>query len=261
MFICTPTCSFWPLGPLQQRDCYTVSTKMTTDALAIYTPFYLLWKPLMALPQHTERPRWYRRTSLCSPPVTKEAFQQQSSQPFIYRWTPGSLDQASAEDLPYLEEYKTSSVVWRPDHQTYLTVPYDCTQNSVTDMERHDPLDHWERLKFNHEVIDGRCVSVVGHRNGNDVLAATGPHNWLGELVPPAHQRHDEPDLPNTVGPSYLAGDISIIMALAALSTTPNLVRWTIANSFRPRNELTWVPHGQGGGAGSRRNPSWKRSF
>jgi hypothetical protein len=224
---------------------------MTISALTPFTPFYILWKPLVTLPEHTERPRCYRRTSLCSPPVIKEAFQQQISQPIIYKWTPGSLVPASPQDLPYLEEYKTSSVCWRPDHQTYLTVPYDCTEYSVTDKARDDPLDHWERLKFNHEAIEGRCVSVVGHYNGNEVLAAAGPRNWLGELIPPAHQRHDEPAVPNTAGTSYLAGDISIIMALAALSNTPDLVRWTIANSFRPPNELTWVPHGQMDRSGS----------
>ena len=205
--------------------------------------FYISWKHVVTRPEYDERPRTYRRPSCCNPPELKEAFLPSEPSP-CYAWSPGRLSPVSPSDKDYMEDYKVTSVFWRPDHQTYLTVPYDCTRYSVRDMVQNDKLQDWATLKFNHEVYKGtykRCVSVIGHCYPNDLLAARGPVNWTGELIPPIHQRHDEPAIPDAQGPSLLAGDISIIMALAALSNKPELVKETIKLSFLPP---VWVPHG-----------------
>ena len=214
---------------------------MTANAHQSSQTFCIEWKPLIALPNCPPRRRHYRRTSYDDPPDTKDAFKP-FKDPVTYRWTPGSLVTVNNQEKSHLEVYKVCSVFWRPDHQTYLTVPYDCTEYSVSDRYKGEPLDTWETLRFGHEAIRGRCVSVVGHCNANDLLAAKGPSNWLGELIPPKHQRHEDPAIANTTGPSLLAGDISIIMAMAALSDSPSKIKETIERSFRPP---TWVRHGQ----------------
>ena len=217
---------------------------MTANALPSSPTFYIEWKPLVALPQYTERRAHYRRPSCHDPPDMKEVFGEIDN-PVTYRWTPGSLVTVNDQEKSYLIDYKECSVFWRPEHGTYLTVPYDCTRYNVRDRRRRDFLDTWETLRFSHEAINGRCVSVVGHLRPNQLLAAKGPPNWLGELIPPVHQRHGEPAMPNTTGTSYLAGDISIIMALAALSNSSGMIKETIEWSFRPPNQQTWVAHRQ----------------
>lgn len=216
---------------------------MTANALQSSPTFYIEWKALVARPEYNERPQHYRRPSVSDPPDIRDAFRRFNN-PVTYRWTPGSLVTITGQERSCLQDYKVCSVFWRPDHQTYLTVPYDCTRYNVRDKAAMSILDTWEPLRFGHEAINGRCVSVVGHCRPNELLAAEGPKNWLGELIPPIHQRHDEPAFPNTAGTSYLAGDISIIMALAALSNSPEKIKETIETSFRPLNKQTWVPHG-----------------
>ena len=207
--------------------------------------FYISWKHVVARPQN-ERPRSNMRRSCRNPPELKEAFLPSEPSP-CYAWSPGSLSPVSPSDKAYMEDYKVTSVFWRPDHGTYLTVPYDCTRYSVRHMVQNDPLQDWATLRFNHDAYKGRCVSVIGHCSPNHVLAASGSPSWVGELIPPIHQRHDEPAIPHAQGPSLLAGDISIIMALAALSNGPELVKQTIEWSFRPPN---WVRHSQWDRAG-----------
>ena len=221
--------------------------KMATHATTSESsPFCIAWKHVSTHPQHPERPRCGCRLSLRSPPVVKEAFVPSEASP-IYAWSPGSLRPVQLSDQEEMQLYNMSSVFWRPDHQTYLTVPYDCTQISVRDRALIDELDNWERLKFGHDIYKGRCVSVIGHRYGNDVLAATGPGSWMPQLIPFLHQRHDSPATLGAQGTSLLAGDISIIMGLVALSATPSMVKETIERSFRPP---MWVRHAHTGNSG-----------
>jgi hypothetical protein len=217
--------------------------------------FYISWKHVVTRPEYDERPRTPIRRSCLNPPELKEAFLPSEPSP-CYVWSPGRLSPISPSDKAYMEDYKVTSVFWCPDHQTYLTVPYDCTRYSVRHMVQNDPLQDWATLRFNHEAYKGRCVSVIGHCSPNHVLAASGSPSWIGELIPPIHQRHDEPAIPHAQGPSLLAGDISIIMALAAFSNRPELVKETTEWSFRPPN---WVPHGSWNRAGEQfyAFPAW----
>lgn len=220
-----------------------LASNMNTDPTQDDTLFYLAWKHIGPQPHETRnRTIWRRTSSLRNPPVFKEAFQLRSLSP-VYLWSPGTLRPTTSVDRQHLRPYKVSSVYWCPDHGTYLTVPYDCTTENVHDRARNDELDNWERLKFGHGAINGRCVSVLGHRYGSDVLAAGGPANWMPELIPSIHNRYESPAIPGARGPSYLTGDISILMGLAALSTTPERVVPTIATSFRPEGTTTWRPH------------------
>jgi hypothetical protein len=113
----------------------------------------------------------------------------------------------------------------------------------VKDRAEIDTLDHWETLKFNHESIDGRPLSVISHDAGNDTLAGGGPANWVGQLIPPIHQRYGEPSEPDTQGTSMLAGDISILLGLASLSAPASDTKQIIESSFRPPGHDKWVPH------------------
>jgi WD40 repeat protein len=202
--------------------------------------FYISWKHVVTRPEYRERPRATTRPSCLNPPDLKEAFLPSEPSP-CYVWSPGRLSPVSHSDKKYMIDYKVTSIFWRPDHQTYLTVPYDCTRYSVRDTARKDVLDDWAPLRFNHETYNGQCVSVVGHCFPNQLLAASGPQSWTGELIPYIHQRHEPPAIVDAQGPSLLAGDISIIMALAALSNGPELVKETIERSFRPPD---WLRHG-----------------
>lgn len=214
---------------------------MDTDPTSTYTPFFLAWKHIETDPHHPEPRRCYHDTSFKNPPMTKEAFKPARRSP-VHAWTPGRME--PVPDSPNWQLYMASSVFWRPDHQTYLTVPYDCTHESVQEKARTDELQNWERIMFGHESINGRCVSVLGHRKTSHLLAAAGPSDWMPELVPYTHQRHEDPAFPATQGTSLLAGDISILMGLAALSTSPENTRQTIQTSFRTSDRHTWVPHG-----------------
>jgi hypothetical protein len=166
----------------------------------------------------------------------------------LYRWTPGVLQHPDQDTAQNLSTHRTSSIFWCRDHQTFLTVPYDCTVVNVADMAAVDELDNWERLKFFHETLgfysENRAVSVVGHRYPEDKLAATGPTRWVPQLIPDAHQRNGDPAQLGINGTSLLAGDLSILLGLAALSTTPSTVPLTIQECFRPHPlNSNWVTH------------------
>jgi hypothetical protein len=206
--------------------------------------FYVSWKHIAIHHQPNRRQSYYRNTSLTKPPVTKDGFRVFLSSS-IYSWTPGTLRPVSTLEEKQLRIYRTSSSVWCPDHQTYLTVPYDCTEINVRDKADVDPLDDWNRLKFGHESFNGRPLTVIGHLYPEEILAGTGPSSWIGELIPHVHQRHGEPAPLNTHGTSLLAGDLSILLGLAALSTTPDQTRNVIQTSFWPTKDTSgWVPHG-----------------
>lgn len=211
-----------------------------------YVPFCFTYKHIMKRPNHTARPRYYRRTSLSCPPVVANAFEA-SEFSETYTWAPGVLRRLNAEHAQNLTTHSTSSIFWCSDHRTFLTVPYDCTAISVEERAREDELDSWERLRFGHESLylnnQHRAVSVVGHRYPEDNLAAVGPPSWVPQLIPNPHQRNGSPAPQNASGTSLLAGDLSILLGLAALSTTPDTVPLTIQQSFRPTESFEWLMH------------------
>lgn len=214
-----------------------------------YVPFCLTFKHIIRHPNDTTRPRYYRRTSLSCPPMIATAFQT-SSWSDAFSWTPGFMRHLSHDEAQDLTTHSTSSIFWCSDHQTYLTVPYDCTETSVRDRAEVEVLDNWERLRFGHEARrlnnERRAVSVIGHQYAEPGLAAVGPPSWVPQLIPEPHQRSGSPAPLDTTGTSLLAGDLSILMGLAALSTTLDNVPYTIQESFRPPlHNLGWKTHDQ----------------
>jgi hypothetical protein len=215
-------------------------------ALATYEPyrlpFYIRYKRIDPDPQLAGARPSYRSTFLKTPPIKKEEFLTRAFSD-IYAWNPGTLQLVSPQDRPYLRLHKTSSVYWCPSQQTYLAVDYDCTAVSVKDRAKKDALDDWARLTFEHKSIGGQCVSVLGHRCTSEQLAAEAPITWKTELIPDAHRRESSPGPPGTYGPSLLAGDLSLLLGLAAASS-PEDPKQTIQRCFRPHKHLRqWVRH------------------
>jgi hypothetical protein len=178
--------------------------------------------------------------------MTTEYFETTPSSP-VKAWSPGLVRPLDEQAKNHLSTLNTSSMIWCEDHQTYLTVPYDCSTINVLDRVKEDELDNWERLRFGHDVLalpnGNRSVSVVGHRYPNDDLAATGPSSWMPQLIPNAHQCQ-KPVSSDTTGQSFLAGDLSILLGLIALSTTADRIRDTVKECFRPDPDSTeWRTH------------------
>jgi hypothetical protein len=214
-----------------------------------YYPFSFTYKDIVERPNSPPRPKYHRDTSLNTPQVIAGGFQIVQWSP-TYAWTPEALYISEQEIAKSLATHCTSSIFWCSDHETFLTVPYDCTVTNVKDKAKEDELDNWERLKFSydklHSNFGNQCVSVVGHRYPENKLAAMGPVSWVPQLIPGEHQRWDPPAVLNTSGPTTLAGDLSIVLGLAALSAAVENVVETIQKCFRPgTRNLKWMSHGR----------------
>lgn len=108
---------------------------------------------------------------------------------------------------------------WCEDRQAFLQVPYDCTKVDVSDAlstsERDIPLP-WSGLTFRHAPgPDNRSLSLVGYAYEELILDAPGSLVWMPELLPEQYDGYL-----NDGEPARLAGDLSIIIGLAAFLCT-----------------------------------------
>lgn len=122
---------------------------------------------------------------MLTPPVL-EQYSESFKRSRACVWYPGTLRELSQEEQEHLQEYKASSLYWCPDHATYLPVPYDYTTESVRNGVREGELDNSDRLKFDTQQVNGRCISVPGHKNDDELLAAREPLNCSDHV-----SRHD----------------------------------------------------------------------
>jgi hypothetical protein len=206
--------------------------------------FWVSWKHITIHHQTEDRPSYYRYTTLGTPPVTTAGFEVVKQSP-IFQWTPGLLIPTPPAQEETLRIHGTSSLVWCPDHRTYLVVPFDCTKINVSDRVEANEEDNWDRLKLIHESFHGNPLNVISHHYPDIVLAGPGPSESLRELIPhggPASHAYSS----DTSGTPLLAGDLSLLLGLTALSTTPDQTKNVIESSFWPRWDTSgWIPYGK----------------
>ena len=180
--------------------------------------------------------------SLWQPPDQKDGFTV-SEDGGWYRWSPGNVQPVPPSERPTIRPFSTVSLIWCPDRQAFLQVPYDCTEQNVAEVHKEGIHVGWEGLSFHHQKagLEGHCIARLGYTYERDQLAAYGSEAWIPQLLPERYQCPEKPEYP---GFSHLAGELSILVGLAALSTTSsNWMHWVIGNCFHSGSTPTWRPH------------------
>jgi hypothetical protein len=180
--------------------------------------------------------------SLWLPPDQKDGFTV-SEDGGWYRWSPGNVQAVPPSERPMIRPFSTVSLIWCPDQQAFLQVPYDCTERNVAETYKDGAIHvDWEGLSFHHQTdSEGRCIARLGYKYEKNQLAAYGSETWMPQLLP---ERYQCPEIPEYPGFCHLAGELSILVGLAALSTTSsNLMHWVIGNCFHSGSTPTWRPH------------------
>lgn len=175
--------------------------------------------------------------TLWQPPVQTNAFTVIERGDW-YQWSPGEVQLVPPNERSTIRVFSTVSLIWCPDQQAFLQVPYDCTEKNVAGACNKDgiPLE-WEGLSFHHKTnTEGHCISMLGYRYQRNQLAARSSETWMPQLLP---RRYEclEPEYP---GSCHLAGELSILVGLAAFSTTRTWMHWVIGNCF---HNGAWTPH------------------
>jgi hypothetical protein len=178
------------------------------------------------------------------PPTKMDAFKNRGITGW-YSWRDGEVQKVANTDVDtHLRLHRTTSMFWCADRQAFLHVPYDCTRVNVGIKRDGVPLK-WERLSFHHkEFKQAECISLVGYRYEKNELGAEGSPAWVPELIPSVYQLHK----PSEYQQCHLAGDLSVLIALAAFSTVPADMVATIRDSFRRRAgapTTEWRLHGR----------------
>ncbi|KAJ9604569.1 hypothetical protein H2200_010682 [Cladophialophora chaetospira] len=127
--------------------------------------------------------------------------------------------------------YKSCTIIWAPERQHYLHIPIDRT---TTDQEDHV----WRRLSFGYDEHRPH-IAVIGHSRESEWLKDPGPEKWFPKLLPIAYQAQEY-----STSFCGLAGELSILVGLTALSTTPEESLRALDQSFRPDPRSTlFQPH------------------
>jgi uncharacterized Zn-finger protein len=177
--------------------------------------------------------------SLWLPSIQKDSFTV-SEDGGWYKWSPGNVQAVAPNERSMIRLFSTVSLIWCPDRQAFLQVPFDCTKRNAAEIYNGIPID-WEGLSFHHQTdSEGRCISMLGYKYERNQLAARASETWMPQLLP---KRYQGPEIPEYPGPCHLAGELSILVGLAALSTTSDWMHWVIRNCFHSGSLPTWKPH------------------
>ena len=229
------------------------SRRSLRSMTAIWLPFRFTIKEIEPCYDVQERLIYSPQNPYWIPPTIPDAIRT-TDDLGVYQWRPGQVERVDPAVIEGLDPCSASSMFWCEDldRKTYLHTPYDCTKRSVeqTAAER-DQRYHWRRLTFhNTTTSQGVPLSLVGHHYGEDKIAASGAAAWMPELLPETFMRKASLRNPQEC---RLAGDVSMLLSLMALSTHPSTVIQTIRQSFRPDTPLqTWRHHGR---TGSKESP------
>jgi hypothetical protein len=233
---------YHPLSPLStsrpatelKRSRHNSTTAHMTPSLSFFYSLKLI-KPKEAVEHRRTEPP----DCLWLPSVRKDAFT--ASEDGDWRqWSPGSVQAVPPNERSTIRLFSTVSLIWCPDRQAFLQVPFDCTKRNAAEVYNGIPVD-WEGLSFHHQPdSEGRCISRLGYKYERNQLAACGSETWLPQLLP---ERYQCPERPEYSGSCHLAGELSILVGLAGLSTTPDWMHWAIRNCFHSGSLPTWKPH------------------
>jgi len=189
--------------------------------------------------------------SLWIPPTRKEAFTIVAETRWHY-WENGSVSGVPLERVGQIKPYSTTSMFWGHERQAFLHIPCDCTEVSVKNAKGGNEKDmsiDWAKISFHHKRVHNRCLSLIGYHYENNVLGATGSPYWMPQLLPIVYQYNG---LPEYEGSCQLAGDLSVLLSLAAFSIEPQPQMQSIGRLLRKTSQGTeWHRH-QHTGKGSK---------
>lgn len=181
--------------------------------------------------------------TLWIPPTRKEAFTIVAETRWHY-WDNGSVSGVPPEKLGQIKPYSTTSMFWGNDRQAFLHVPCDCTAVSVKNAKggrEKDMLLDWAKISFCHKRVVNRCLSLIGYHYEKNELGAKGSPYWMPQLLPEVYQYAGVPEYE---GSCLLAGDLSVLLSLAAFSIEPQPQMQIIGRLLQKTSQGTeWHRH------------------
>lgn len=177
------------------------------------------------------------------PPLRRRCFNIQSTTGW-YIWDPGRspddptmnrLRRPSAAEESRIEIHRVGTMFWDPYAHNYLHIPLDVTTRDVRTSD-----NFWKRPGFGICPLAGQNdIALIRHIGEHRQLPLPGPESWFEQLLPIVFQR------PAIIQPSpvqrlcKLAGDLDILIALIAFSTTPDHTPQAVDSLFRPDPRTT----------------------
>jgi hypothetical protein len=133
-------------------------------------------------------------------------------------------------------DFRVCSLFYCSENGFFYGVPFDCRRQSVQ-RDRQVTGRGWRRLMFKY-TEDEPPISAIGFDSEYHVLAARGSPGWMPQLVPASYD-HNQAQLHGVIADrTGLAGDLSVILGMAALSGAPlrdpRQILSVIGSCFRP---------------------------
>jgi hypothetical protein len=180
--------------------------------------------------------------SLWIPPSKRKAITLISNSNWYY-WHNGIVREMPEARWNHIQTYRTSSMFWGHDRQAFLASPCDCTETDInTQLGGNNDIPlHWRKLSFDNNITNHQCLSLIGYNYNRDQLGATGSPAWMPQLLPEVYQYQGTAQSHRTC---QLAGDLSLLLGLAAFSTPPQTTIEEIGALLRMTNTGTeWAGH------------------
>lgn len=159
-------------------------------------------------------------------------------------WDPGRMSNVAKlrrlrrpepEEEVRLQKYRAATIFWEPYLSNYLHIPIDCT---VTDLAKSDSA--WRHPGFSICQFAGHeDVAVIGHSEAHNQLHLPGPPSWFEKLLPLTFQPPGGYPFTVTQHICKLVGDLDILIAMIAFSTTFDNALDAIDRLFRPEPRTT----------------------
>lgn len=152
---------------------------------------------------------------------------------------------------PNVVVYRTTSLYF--NNETFWGVPYDATraqvgngrqdsgdtssdddadgEEEVAVHSRYEWLD-WHRLGFRHQIQTYTSIAMIA--GPEDRLVAQRPdQRWVQELLPDVYHAPDTHSRSTDPRVGTMNGDLTVLIALLALSVRPDLVKRTLEHCIR----------------------------
>jgi hypothetical protein len=184
--------------------------------------------------------------SLWLPPTERKAFTTIADTNWHY-WYEGKVYDVPIHKHQQIQLYSTTSIFWSHHRQAFLQLPCDCTEIDLKKAmggNNHDVPLEWAKISFHNETTHNQCLSLIGYGFEKNELGAKGSPRWMPELLPDVYQYQGT----TQQGACHLAGDLSILLGLAAFSTSPQTPIKDVGAYLRHTAAGTeWATHGRVG--------------
>lgn len=184
------------------------------------------------------------------PPFKKAAFEVDLSLWYSnlwIRWEQGNI-QLLGPGIDLLSggaQIRCCSMFFDFERNFYVVAPYNCL---ATDVDQDDDYNiynmPWRRINFEHKETSlpsggrGRPLSCLAFAPATRFHLHSAPHPaWIPQLLPDTYRSES----PGSTFRTGLAGELTILLGLAAFSCEPIKVIDTIRDSLRLP---VWQPHG-----------------